>query len=127
MTIKALEKEMRAVSKLPHDKNEFTNRTVSLHDYPLVRDQIIQQAIKKGFIVLNPEHSWVTIRGSHFELQTHQRFVGDHTDMVSQGEHFGIFPVASKVRVKDSYDTDTVFNGYLNNILNTPKQEDHRA
>lgn len=107
-----LNQEIHAISKLKHDRNEFFSDSYRLCHYPAVLENIQLQLGEVDYYLPDPSKKGTTITAGQFELQTHERSVNPHTDLVPKGEYFGLYPVGGKVLVKDStyeYSTELTF------------------
>lgn len=103
-----LQRELAAVGRLPHDKNDFVSAPYPLGAYPEVERSIVEQAAAVGFELPGVGARDLPVRARHFELQTHSRSVEEHTDDVGRGRvWFGLLPVRSRQVVGGPYSTDT--------------------
>lgn len=113
---KKFKSEMKKISRLPHDKNDFMTPAYPFDDYPIVRQELVHQLSELGFELLNDNNRRFhgpIVCANTFELQTHNRSVPEHTDDVGRGLYFAIFPVKHKNIVKCQEQTMTEFNFYL--------------
>ena len=93
-------------------KNEFTNSSLKLSDYPLIA-KAMDAALPYGIIPEDRDGKWmVSITPGEFEVQWHQTSVGEHTDDVGPGWFFQFIVLRATKEVESCYDTCAQFTGY---------------